>query len=99
MKQVVTQTVKIGNSQGLHARPASLFVKLASNFTSEVILKKDGQTVNGKSMMGVLTLAAEGGSTVEIQTTGVDAQAAMEALSAFLMGDQDVIKGNKHEEN
>ncbi|MCA9396051.1 MAG: HPr family phosphocarrier protein [Candidatus Omnitrophica bacterium] len=99
MNEFLKQTVKIGSSQGLHARPASLLVKLAGNFESEITLIKDGQSSNAKSMMSVLMLAAEGGSTVEIHVTGKDAEKAMKAVSAFLTGDQDAPEGRFSEEN
>lgn len=89
MTEFITAKVRIGNSQGLHARPATLFVKLASTFESSVIMKKDGNEANGKSMMGVLTLAAEGGSVVELEVNGPDAKEAFDALKAFLTGEHE----------
>jgi len=80
----VEKEVKISNPQGLHARPAALFVQIASKFDSEVIVKKDGQSVNGKSIMGILMLAAECDSTVTMEVQGHDAQRAAEELEGFL---------------
>jgi phosphocarrier protein len=74
-------TVVIVNRAGLHARPASEFVKLAGKFSSEVRLEKDGFEVNGKSIMGVLMLAAERGTHLVIRAEGEDASEAMEALA------------------
>lgn len=77
MKEV---TVEIVNAAGLHARPASELVKLAGTFRSEVRLEKDGLEVNGKSIMGVLMLAAEKGSQLKIRAEGEDADAALASL-------------------
>ena len=75
------RTVEIVNRLGLHARPAAEFVKLAGRFKSEVLVEKDGLEVNGKSIMGVLMLAAEHGSRLRIQASGSDAEEAVAALS------------------
>ena len=72
--------VQIANPLGLHARPAAEFVKLASRFSSHVSVEKDGLEVNGKSIMGVMMLAAECGSSLKIRTTGADAEEAARAL-------------------
>lgn len=72
--------VRIVNAAGLHARPAAAFVKLAGTFGSQISVEKDGVTVNGKSIMGVLMLAAERGSTLRVTATGEDAEAAVTAL-------------------
>lgn len=74
------RTVPIVNALGLHARPAAEFVKLAARFKAEVEVEKDGMMVNGKSIMGVMTLAAECGSSIRIRTVGDDAEAALAAL-------------------
>ena len=72
--------VTIVNKYGLHARPAAEFVKLANRFASEVFIRKDDVEVSGKSIMGVMMLAAECGSTVHIRAAGDDAAGAVEAL-------------------
>ena len=77
-------TVQIVNRAGLHARPASEFVKLAGEFACEVRLEKDGFEVNGKSIMGVLMLAAERGTELVIRATGEDASEALEALAGLV---------------
>jgi phosphocarrier protein HPr len=74
------RVVPIVNPLGLHARPAAEFVKVASRFSSDVQVEKDGMVVNGKSIMGVMTLAAECGSAIRIQAEGDDAEAALAAL-------------------
>lgn len=78
------RTVQILNRLGLHARPAAEFVKLANKFRSEVSVRKDDLEVNGKSIMGVMMLAAELGSEITIRATGEDAEAAVEQLIALV---------------
>ena len=75
------RTCPIVNQAGLHARPAAQMVKLANRFACEVEVGKDGLMVNAKSIMGVLMLAAEQRSTIEIRCQGADAEAALEALA------------------
>jgi phosphocarrier protein len=77
---MIKQTVTIVNKLGMHARPSAMFVTEATRFQSEVWLTKDGQRINGKSIMGVMMLAAEMGSEIEIEVTGPDAEASMAAL-------------------
>ena len=72
------------NPLGLHARPAAQLVKLASTFQSEIELVKDGMPVNGKSIMGVMMLAAENGSSIMVRAQGADEAAAVAALSALI---------------
>ena len=72
--------VQVVNRAGLHARPAAALVKLATSFVSEVHVEKDGLQVNGKSIMGVLMLAAEQGSSLRISALGPDANEALAAL-------------------
>jgi phosphocarrier protein len=77
---VTTEEVTITNKLGMHARPAALFVQTASKFTSEVTVSKDGSDVNGKSVMGMMMLAAECGSTLKLTISGSDEKVAMQAL-------------------
>jgi phosphocarrier protein HPr len=77
---VIERKVKILNSLGLHARPSAQFVQIASKFKSDVYLSKNDREVNGKSIMGVMTLAAEMGSLLTIKIDGNDEKNAMEAL-------------------
>jgi phosphocarrier protein len=74
------QTTTIVNPLGLHARPAAQFVKLANTFASDIEVLKEGVPVNGKSIMGVMILAAECGSSVTIRANGADEAAAVAAL-------------------
>jgi len=78
--------VAVVNPLGLHARPAALFVKLASTFSSEIEVGNDAMMVNGKSIMGVMMLAAECGSTIRIRATGSDSAPAVEALAGLVAG-------------
>ena len=80
----VERHVEIVNRAGMHARPAAEFVKTAGQFTSHVTVEKDGLEVNGKSIMGVLMLAAEQGSTLFLSAQGDDAQAAVDALAELV---------------
>ena len=76
--------LKIDNQQGLHARAAAKFVKIASNYDIEVTVSKDGQTVSGISIMGLLMLAAMPGDKIVLETTGAQAIEALEALSKLI---------------
>ncbi|MDD4201979.1 MAG: HPr family phosphocarrier protein [Candidatus Omnitrophica bacterium] len=76
--------VTIQNKTGLHARPAALFVQIANKYDSEITVEKDGESVNGKSIMGILMLAAEKGSVVTIKAYGSDARQAVEELIGVL---------------
>jgi phosphocarrier protein HPr len=76
----------IRNQLGLHARACALFVKTASKFRSEVFVSRDDLEVNGKSIMGVMMLAAEEGATITVRATGADEQAALEAIRDLVDG-------------
>jgi len=75
---------KVINPLGLHARPAAQFVKLANSFGSDIEVTKDTLSVNGKSIMGVMMLAAECGSTITLKAKGPDAEEAVEALAQLV---------------
>ena len=75
------RVVRIVNQLGLHARPSAEFVKLAGQFHADISLSKDDMQVNGKSIMGVMTLAAECGADLTIRAEGADAEAAAGALA------------------
>ncbi len=83
---MIEREATIVNPLGMHARPAAALVKLASGFTSDIEVVKDGMAVNGKSIMGVMMLAAECGSSVLVRTNGPDEEAAMRALLALVAG-------------
>jgi phosphocarrier protein HPr len=73
-------SLEIRNRLGLHARAAVLLVQTANRFEAEVAIAKDGQSVNGRSIMGIMMLAAEQGSTIDVTTSGPQAAEAMEAI-------------------
>ncbi len=85
---MIREEVIIGGPVGLHARPAAEFVKLAERFKSRVRLAKDGIWVNGKSILAILTLAAEKGSTVILEVSGEDEDEAFPVLKEKLTGDE-----------
>jgi phosphocarrier protein len=78
---VIEREARIVNSLGLHARPAAQIVRLAANFTAHIELEKDDLAVNAKSIMGVMMLAAESGSTVRIRAEGEDEAQAVAAIA------------------
>jgi phosphocarrier protein HPr len=78
------QKIFIVNKLGLHARASAKFVSLASEFKSEILLKRDGQEVNGKSIMGIMMLAAAKGSELELCADGKDEMRAVEVLAALV---------------
>jgi phosphocarrier protein HPr len=77
---MVEQNVVIQNRLGLHARACSVFVKEAAKYTSHVIVARDGLEVNGKSILGVMMLAAERGAELTLRTEGADERVALAAL-------------------
>jgi len=81
---VIERQATIVNQEGLHARPAARIVRLASSFTAAIELSKDGLDVNGKSIMGVMMLAAECGSEITIRADGPDAEQAVQALAELV---------------
>lgn len=81
---MIKKELTIKNKTGLHARPAALLVKTTGKFKSEIFISKDGYKVNGKSIMGVMTLAAESGSVIEISVDGLDEEEAMLALEDLI---------------
>jgi phosphocarrier protein len=78
------RTFVIVNALGLHARAAAQLVQIANRFRSEIHVEKDGSSVNGKSIMGVLTLAAAKGSSITVSCDGDDAEMAMTALAKVI---------------
>ena len=80
----IEKEIKIMNPQGLHARPAAIFVQIASKYNSQITVTKGKESVNGKSIMGILMLGAQQYSTITVSIEGDDAQAMMDELEAFL---------------
>ena len=89
--QKIEKDIAITNRLGLHARPAAMFVRIASRYRSEVWVAKEGEEVNGKSIMGLMMLAAGKGSTLRLRCEGPDADKALEEL-------EQLIKSNFNEE-
>lgn len=82
----IERSVRIANRNGLHARPAAEIVKCAAKYKSDITLARDELEVNGKSIMGVMMLAAEFGSTLLLRANGPDAEQAIEALATLISG-------------
>jgi len=81
---MVEKTVQILNKNGLHARPAAEIVKLAAKYRSEITISRDGTEVNGKSIMGVMMLAAECGASIVLRADGEDAEQAIDAIATLI---------------
>lgn len=86
---LVRKKMVVKNKQGLHARPAALFVQVANKFDSRITIKKDGEEVNGKSIMGILMLGAEKGTAVVIEADGHDAHLAMAELERIITSEEE----------
>lgn len=85
---VIKKKITVKNKQGLHARPAALFVQIANKFDSRIIVRRNKEAVNGKSIMGILTLGAEKGSSIWIEIEGEDAQVAMLELEKIINSEE-----------
>ncbi len=81
---ILKKKLTIKNKSGLHARPAALFVQIANKFNSDITIKKGREEVNGKSIMGIMTLAAERGSKISLRIEGEDAEDVLRELELFL---------------
>jgi phosphocarrier protein HPr len=81
---MLERSVQIANRNGLHARPAAEIVKAASKFRAEITIVRDDLEVNGKSIMGVMMLAAEYGATISLRANGPDAQEALETIATLI---------------
>jgi phosphocarrier protein len=82
-KGMRTQEVTIKNRAGIHARPAAMIVQTANNFECEIYLEKDDNSINAKSIMGIITLGAGYNSVIRIQTDGSDEEDAIQAIAAL----------------
>jgi phosphocarrier protein HPr len=82
--EFLTKELIISNKLGIHARPAALFVKTANRFTCDIFVEKDGEKINGKSIMGLMMLAAGPGSKVTLHVRGTDAVQAIAELEALV---------------
>jgi phosphotransferase system HPr (HPr) family protein len=85
---VIRKKITVKNRQGLHARPAALFVQIANKFDSRITVKRDEEEVNGKSIMGILMLGAENGSQIIIEAEGGDAQSAIMELEKIVTSEE-----------
>lgn len=83
---MIVREVTVRNRAGVHTRPASMIVREAARFASEFFIRKDGYEINGKSIIGVMTLAAEQGSTLDLLFEGTDEAEAADALEALFEG-------------
>jgi len=80
----VVRDLVVGNKLGLHARPAAMFVRIANRFSSDIQVEKDGEEINGKSIMGLMLLAAGCGSRLKVTVTGGDANEMISALEELI---------------
>ena len=81
---LMTRDFKISNKLGIHARPAAMFVKTANRFSCDIFVEKDGERVNGKSIMGLMMLAAGPGSKLTVQANGHDAPQALAEIETLI---------------
>jgi phosphotransferase system HPr (HPr) family protein len=81
---MLKQEFEIQNKVGLHARPAAVLVQTANKFKSDITIEKDGKAVSAKSILGVLSLGAEKGSVITVETNGADEKEAMEAMQELV---------------
>ena len=86
---IIKKKLTVKNKQGLHARPAALFVQIANKFDSRITVRRDEEEVNGKSIMGILMLGAEKGSSIVIEAEGEDAQIAIIELEKIITSEED----------
>ncbi|HVY70861.1 MAG TPA: HPr family phosphocarrier protein [Verrucomicrobiae bacterium] len=80
----ISRELVVKNTKGIHARPAALFVKTASRYECEIFVEKDGEKINGKSIMGLMMLAAGPGSRLVVEAHGTDAHAAVQAIEELM---------------
>lgn len=85
---LIKKKLIVKNKQGLHARPAALFVQVANKFDSRITLRREDEEVNGKSIMGILMLGAEKGSLITIEVDGQDAQLAIAELEKIVNSEE-----------
>jgi len=85
---VIKKKVVVNNKQGLHARPAALFVQVANKFDSRITVRRGDEAVNGKSIMGILMLGAEKGSAISIEADGEDASDAVLELEKIISNEE-----------
>ena len=89
MMSIIRKELTVKNRQGLHARPAALFVQVANKFDSRITVKRDNEEVNGKSIIGILMLGAEKDSVIIIEAEGEDAHLAIQELEEIIISEED----------
>jgi phosphocarrier protein len=87
---VIKKELIVKNKQGLHARPAAVFVQIANKFDSRITVRHDEEEVNGKSIMGILMLGAEKDSLIIVEADGADAEAAMVELEKLISSEEEL---------
>lgn len=87
---LIKKELVVKNKQGLHARPAAIFVQVANKFDARITVRRDAEEVNGKSIMGILMLGAEKGSLIIIEADGSDAEKALEELEKIVTGEEEL---------
>ncbi|MCX5714560.1 MAG: HPr family phosphocarrier protein [Candidatus Omnitrophica bacterium] len=85
---LIKKELVVKNKQGLHARPAALFVQVANKFESQITVRRENEEVNGKSIMGILMLGAEKGSVIIVEADGNDAQLAVDELGKLIESEE-----------
>jgi phosphotransferase system HPr (HPr) family protein len=86
---LIARKIIVKNKQGLHARPAALFVQIANKFDARIIVRRQEEEVNGKSIMGILMLGAERGSEIIIEADGEDAEDALLELEKLVTNEEE----------
>ncbi|MDD2688929.1 MAG: HPr family phosphocarrier protein [Candidatus Omnitrophica bacterium] len=86
---LIRKKIVVKNKQGLHARPAALFVQVANKFDSRITVSNDKEEVNGKSIMGILMLGAEKGTLIVIEADGEDAHSAISELEKIISAEEE----------
>ena len=86
---MITKTLKIKTESGIHARPAAMFVKMANKFPCEILVQKDDQEINGKSIMGIMMLALTKGTTITIKADGQKEKEAIKKIAELIENDFD----------
>ncbi|MFA4854334.1 MAG: HPr family phosphocarrier protein [Candidatus Omnitrophota bacterium] len=87
---LIKKEFTVKNKQGLHARPAAIFVQVANKFDSRITVRRDAEEVNGKSIMGILMLGAEKGSVIVIEADGRDAEIALAELEKIITTEEEL---------
>ncbi len=87
---LIEKKLVINNEQGLHARPAAIFVQIANKYESDILIKKGKEQVNGKSIMGIMTLAAEKGTSIILKIEGSDAKEALKELEEMITSEKTI---------